>query len=1521
MHADVALVHKCPVFNLLLRLVFDLWGYGYEDCTACSNSLTAPDCHLGNNCLTGTAFFGCTTCQSGYSLIEGLCLLKPYAYNAATLLTPVIDMNFNAFQQYYAGILQNGGTGNTWGPFNSPDSDDPIPVKSRGMYFDGVEKYLVSTSNVVLNYKATVSLWGYPQNGNTLIYTFSFFIHSWEYCSIIASNAIDYVYLSSVSYQSISNAWQFQGYVIDFVSNTLTISYTDGSVVNTIRSLDGYAYYDFGSTMLIGTDSTNYYAGFIYSITIWQTAITDLTSQYDTCGTGLGNYCVWQTGLGYYYNSYENAYVSCETSCTSGCATWGTCAECEYADCTTCTNFNAACTSTGVSQCLAGYRLSSGKMCCNSACDDCYGPKFYNCVSCNIGFSLLTQICVSSCPLGYSSTSSICVESRNPFLSLTIDGIQDQVLDTSQGIVFETGRDTNFYPNGELSDPIPALNRGYYFTTTSYMTSQLIILPYNFTMIFYIKQISGGMLLSKSLFTINTSGSVEFSIISVITAEFDAIPSSDWTVMVFSLCTEMDGTTTASITFPQITYSSSQSSASVIYIDTSSPLILGASSCSFVGFLYQFQIYIYPQSVSTLSASMCSTSSDTGCLWNCDALDYLSGSKCTSCSASCTGGCVRGADCNLCQELCVSCSNFNAGSCTSCIIYASLVDGVCSCNAGWYWDGTASCDSCNSICTSCSSFTACTSCIDNADLFEGVCSCDAGRYWDGISSCSFCSTICTTCSSLTVCESCVANAGLAGGLCTCNSGWYWDEVSSCSLCNSICATCSGPAACSSCISEASVVNGMCSCDQGWYWDGISACISCSEICMACSSLEVCDSCVINASLGNGVCTCDVGWYSDGNSCKVCDASCVTCTGPASSDCICVENSIKIESFCICNSGFFLSNKYCLPCDASCSTCLGPTYYECTSCLNFLLEVVCVDICPIGFFSDDNQCTLEVKWEPTVEFVFDSIQGVFYDKISGVGALTGQSESYYPSLDRTDPIPAYQRGLYFTGAGSYLSLPYPSDFTLLLGIRFFISTWINPVSTEGSLFYKSLETTVLFSASIKSLYLQIIATIDHISYSFTTSYSLFANEWNHVLISVGYSGYSNLCVAINKDPVLNLLGVDAPFVDAVANPLYVGATSSLADLFQGFIYSISIYCWDPSLDSLATHYCNKCTTCPPSGICIPTCNITEFYSVDIQDCISCNSACIAGCVNSEDCNLCQDPNCLSCSSSEKNSCTECKENYQVSNFTCVECDESQYYDFTLRKCGRCKELCTSCLNEEHCTSCVENSSLNLGYQCECNEGFNHNNTLCSRNVFGVFLSINNQNQATITFTEPLSKNLTTNDITVIVQNNPQSYQLTYTNDCTFLITITFTQNIYTGDTMNITFTTQIVSNLNSLLDKTFLVGDLFAGSYSDVVSEINSLNSYALIGLAAGLSTVLGTSALNLDPLGFFNFLNNLQIYVYIVLYQVNLDSGLVSFLSLLNAMSQIPNPLAFIVSSNEGVQITGRMNDFGNNTNLLVLNS
>ena len=1606
-------------------------GYYYSQCTACNNGVAPPGCANGRNCASVTPTYSCTSCATGFTLIDTLCILSPYGYNSNALSTPIFNINFGTFSQYYGVVFQSGSNAATYAPYNTPDADDPFPVKSRGMYFNGVG-YFVSTTNIAMNYKFSIAFWLYPQNAYYPWFASYARISGASQGYFVLSNPEASWVLLTYSDITTYNVWQFNAYTVDFISDTTIITQTIDTTVSNALSVNGYAFYDIVSQVWIAqlyTYSGYSYVGFIYSIIVWQTAIYDFSTEYNVCGSGLAASCLWTCPVTQYYNSFENSCQTCDPSCTSGCSTWGTCSQCLLSSCSSCTNFNATCTS-GSGSCISGYTLCSSGNCCNPSCADCYGPASYNCLKCS-GSNLLGQVCVTSCPLEYIQASNVCTLTSNPLLVLTLSQISDTVHDSISSIPFSTGADGNFYPTGLLSDPIPAMQRGYYFTSTSYMVSSPLTIPYNFTLVFLIKHMTGGYLFKKDLLIYATTG------LSGVTSYFSAIPTTDWMALGVSQSTSSDGTSTTTLQY-STGGASTTTTSNFIYLDTDTAITLGDSLSSFEGFIWQFSIYSTVFDVTTLSFSMCTQSSQTSCLWNCGIHQYLSGPFCAACEASCSNGCQRGTDCNLCADIeCSICSGFTA-TCTTCITDSSLSGSVCTCNSYFYWDSGLSscvacpsnafsegqvCVSCDATCLTCSGAlsTNCLSCNSNAGLGSGhACQCNSGYYMN-VATCSACFANCTTCSGpdSNQCSSCPSNAQLtaggtcmctslyystgascaacavtctsckgpadtdcltcqsnaalqADGSCDCNDYYYWDSAM-CLACDVTCLTCigTGSSQCSSCLAHATLQNGgtclcdiaymwsgtmcspcystcsycigaaadqctscssglslqadnTCSCNSQYYFDsGSATCNSCDATCLECTGplSSQCTACIsAEASINDSVCTCNAGWYWDSQSdaCETCDIHCVECAGPTANDCICLENSVEVGSVCVCNEGFYMEINVCVACDSRCLTCSGGDYYQCLSCSEYLLGSVCLSICPIGYDQKGNMCSKVDDSVPDVEYIFNTLEGIYYDKYNKLPAITGIDPSGYPIIDATDPIPAYQRGLYFTGNGSYLAFPYQPNGVLLFGTSFFLSTWLNPISLNGALFYKSNFSSILFASEIANGYLSATISINGDLYEYTSIYPLYQSKWNYALISLDYSQITSISIVINTLSNSPLILTAAAFLDTVDSSLYVSTSGVARNYYNGFIYSIGLYSAYPSAEAPITQ-CDQCNVCQPTGICLPICSITSFYSEDILDCIDCSTECAQGCRNSENCNLCNDTNCISCNTYDPWSCIVCASGFEVKNKSCVRCNYTTYYDADTKTCISCTGACENCNSSTYCTKCIENSILTSNNSCICEKGYT-GTTSCIRNLFFATIGIDSDNEATLYFSEVLNCTLEKFNILVKVNTVSQDFQLSEVNNSTYFVQVNFKSAINSGDALHINFLQPVVSVDNSLLITASLSINLFAQAYNDLVSQITAMKSYSQTGLTIGLSAALGASTLNLNPTLFFNFLNSVEIYSYAVLYNLDFDPSLVAFLDELQVNSLIPNFLNYFIDPNYGVQFTGKMSSFGYNNNLFILN-
>ena len=1050
-----------------------------------------------------------------------------------------------------------------------------------------------------------------------------------------------------------------------------------------------------------------------------------LDTQCISCETGYfldGNTCVSPCPSGYFEGAsgvccispYANCFASTTSSCSScmtGYVLYGSVCE------TSCP--------TGIADFCTGF-------CCTSPCSACFGQTPTNCIACVSGYHLLGDNCVIQCPLGFFVQGSNCNPGASLFLDLSLDVIKSKVADSANKVVFTTGASGLFYPGVSPYNPLPTLQRGYYFGASAYMSSSAFEMTYNFTMVFYIKINSLGTIMSKDILTILAESSLLYlEIFSNVLVFMDyAADRTLWIVLDMSLWKGIDQIQHSVI---QIGPSQTSSYSSNLYSSSMTSLYLGSLTSSFTGFIWRFQIYSSITDVSAITLRQCASSADTSCVNVCSYTNYIAQyPSCQSCTMSCANPvCRRGTDCSLCiNVLCASCDNYN--TCLTCMSTAVL--------------------------------NAATS----------VCQCAVGTYWD--------------------------------------------------------------------------INTL--------------------------------------------------------SCSACASNCPSCTGPSLSECLCSESSYMSAGECVCDQGFTMVEKICQACEETCFTCSGPAYYQCLSCEDFFPEGVCLEKCPIGYVVENSICVPTDSSGLALRYFFDLPVVRFSDQTQGVDAIGGGQ--HYRYMDSSDPIPAYQRGIYFTGIGSYITLPYSNEDLMQLGVRFFVSLWINPISSYSPVLYKSYNDQILFALSIINFYVYAQIEIDSSLFNYTSINPLLSQEWNHVLLAVEYDSFTIMQIFVNNYPTQAAFLTVAPYTDVLNLLLFVGTDTKLLQFFNGFLYLLEFYISMPALSQvLSTENCNDCSVCLVSEICIPNCGINTFYNSTTNVCEECNDNCSYGCRNQANCSLCLDAHCVSCSNYSLNSCTGCDINYEVKNSTCVVCDPNTFYNSSSKTCQGCSDV---------------NSFLNSNRTCECNTGYSWNTTTCIRNEFYALISLNSQNVASIIFTEDLNEDLETNNIQALYNGAPQNFTLQKNDNSSYLVYVSFATAISDGDKLQITFEQTIISILGSLLSTKSLTISLFAAD-SNAVASVKNAITYAQVSLTIGLGAVFACSCISFDPITFFNFLNNIQLFYYVMLYQVSIDAVLIAFLNILNPNSWLPNVFSYAVNQNDGVPLDAAFNNFGNNVNLILINS
>ena len=737
--------------------------------------------------------------------------------------------------------------------------------------------------------------------------------------------------------------------------------------------------------------------------------------------------------------------------------------------------------------------------------------------------------------------------------------------------------------------------------------------------------------------------------------------------------------------------------------------------------------------------------------------------------------------------------------------------------------------------------------------------------------------------SLTLCST----APVPNCLWDCGLAEYFDSTA-CQPCDSGCTTC---------------VNSTASCN-----------LCTSALCTGCSDFSTCSSCVARASLVESVCQCETVYYmqfiDQVYSCSLCSINCYTCSDVTICE-SCTPDKILVGTTCVCRANQYLNaDNGCSDCFSECASCSDSKFYSCKSCvsLNFL-DGVCLSICPIGYTVRGGVCNPD--GDQIMRFTFSLITGMYNDSLHQIPAMTGKSSQFYPDLESDDPVPAKGRGIYFTGS-SYLSLPNPMGTFLMLGLQNYIEFWLNPKEI-GVLFDKTDEQGPLLSIKVNGNIEADIRIGSLIDYFICTN-GLTLGSWIHVIIAIEYPVKIYCYFNSVKSGISTLSSV--PFMDTINNKAYIGCDSSKINCFKGFVYEMNFYYALPNINTLVSTMCGDCEVCLPGQGCFSNCNITQYLEYGCTDCMQ---NCTNGCVRGSDCNLCQDPNCRDCLSFSSSSCTTCIGGYAMQSSGCVSCNTTQFFNNQTGTCENCKNPCIECLNDTVCTGCTGNSTLKSG-TCICPKGYTLSDT-CLRNYFSVIATVTSANIVNLIFTKDLSVSLTVNSIAISISEVLLNFTLVKINNSTWQVSPTYLSDILSTTQLTISFLSPLLSIDNSLMNAGNTTVSLFSMSQTVVSKTVAAVASAANTIVAGALGSALGSSAAMLNPSSLFNFLQILEIYNYVPLYQVNLSPAINQILDAFNVNSMTPNLMASVVPQSYGTPMTNRYYSFGINTSLFLINS
>lgn len=753
-------------------------GYCFSpNCSSCSDFfLTSCDsCNINElapNC--GLSYFEAENCSESKVLYKSICIYPPtFADNNSS--SPVLNILFDPFNQFYGNIFFSGSNNETYAPFWEPEEDDPYPVKNRGLYFDGFQ-FLQSKFEISLNLDFYLAVWTWSSGQNTI--WSSKHLSILEQCigKLCLFNGLD-LYCTHTYSPTPTSFWNYLAVSVKYDESARTTTFSNILNLNIIETIQipGNSFYNEPSIVYIGQDDSGNFIGFVYQILVWNTADNiPGTYFYSFCTSSTTN-CAWAYTRTYFFNAHRNLFQECDLSCVTGCSKWGTCNVCEESDCSLCQSFYSNCTEAQGSTCFEGLQLTDQKDCCHFECRECFGVNFYNCRKCFNNKVFVVNVCVAQCPIGFYQTEDYCTAGSDRALDVTFGTLESEVFDRVEGLKFVMGG--GGYTDFNNNDPIPAVGRGLYFTNTAHMRSEEFLMFYTFSMVLYMKHYGPGTILTKgdNYLVLKTHNFDLF--INQKTFSFSISSAGVWKFIAITLESSIDGD--FSLQFYQNSQMVRYSGTEFVFNDTISNLFIGSTLNSFTGFIYKLSIFTSSTVWSAFESTpvTCASSLQQSCLSPCDFSSFQLLSSCISCT-NCSFGCHTKDHCNLCADkYCASCSVI-AGECFNCSENFLLIDKSCICPKGMFISSGNQCKNCNFNCKECSDVDKkCTDCGENSEIIEDSCYCKE----------SFIKVL--TENQYFECG-CPENSELINGTCVCVDG-FARVNETCKPCNKNCQTCGG----------------------------------------------------------------------------------------------------------------------------------------------------------------------------------------------------------------------------------------------------------------------------------------------------------------------------------------------------------------------------------------------------------------------------------------------------------------------------------------------------------------------------------------------------------------------------------------------------------------------------------------------------------------------------------------------------------------------------------------------------------
>ena len=454
------------------------------------------------------------------------------------------------------------------------------------------------------------------------------------------------------------------------------------------------------------------------------------------------------------------------------------------------------------------------------------------------------------------------------------------------------------------------------------------------------------------------------------------------------------------------------------------------------------------------------------------------------------------------------------------------------------------------------------------------------------------------------------------------------------------------------------------------------CGTCSDVlCEECDTYDTCNLCIDSTLSPTPPCECPSGqtYSCETHICDPCRNNCLTCT-ECEQDCL------------VCEQTFYLCDVDCCPCNEKCDKCLDETNNRCDLCAEgyyqFPHTQTCEEYCPTALELGTERNCLE---EPLRSICF-----VFSDKL--IEQDVSSAVISLPADEALQPFPVYQRGIYYN-RDAYVMLPH-----LVLNTRFTLEFMIRPeiggnlMQIENELGQNVLRFDIVSGRVNFTQFADMTVSVG----------SWDPDQWYSIALSVDELLTAKIYIQnATSDQFVASSTISAQVIDSLPNSHAVGIG------YQGLLYKFCIYQYIETTFDL-----DLPINCPVD---------------QTADCEQCPEECEQGCVNTDNCNPCLDPNCEKCQSFEgpcaPDSCIpdsvfnevtfECEcnpPNYYHTDTglckpciaDCKECSRSDtcqvcqdgYYLTETAECGKCSDTCGSCTDasDESCTACKDGAVL-------------------------------------------------------------------------------------------------------------------------------------------------------------------------------------------------------------------------------------